>query len=72
MVNVKTALEFNINGVVVNLQQQVFDAIYPGILSAGAFMLVFYAMKKWKLSAMKMMGIMAVVAVIGYFTHILG
>lgn len=72
MVNVKTALEFDINGVVVNLQQQVFDAIYPGILSAGAFMLVFYAMKKWKLSAMKMMGIMAVVAVIGYFTHILG
>lgn len=71
MVNVKTALEFNFNGMVVNLQSQVLDAIYPGLLSAGAFMLVFYAMKKWKLSAMKMMGIMAVIAVIGYFTHIL-
>lgn len=72
MVNIKTALAFTINGVEFNLQTQVFDALYPGVLSAGIFMLVFYIMKKWKISAMKMMLLMAIVSVIGYFTHILG
>lgn len=71
MVNVKTALEFNFSGVVVNLQEQVFDAIYPGVFTLAAFYLTYWMITKKKLSATKIMLIMIVMAVVGYFTKIL-
>ena len=71
MVNIRTALEFNINGVVVNLQEQVFDAIYPGVFSLICFYLTYWLIKEKKWSAMKIMLVMLAVAAVGYFTKIL-
>lgn len=71
MVNVQTALEFNINGVVVNVQEQVFDAIYPGIFSVICFYITYWLIKEKRWSAMKIMLAMLVAAAIGYFTKIL-
>lgn len=71
MVNVKTALEFAVNGVTVNVQSQIFDAIYPGVYSLIVFFTTYWLITKKKLSATQIMLIMLVAAVIGYFTKIL-
>lgn len=71
MVNIRTALEFDINGVIVNLQTQVFDAIYPGVFSLICFYITYWLIKEKKWTAMRIMLVMLVVAVIGYFTKIL-
>lgn len=72
MVNVKTALEFNINGVVVNIQEQIFNAIYPGVFSLAVFYLTYWMITKKRMSATKIMLVMLGMAAVGYVTKILG
>ncbi len=66
-----TALVFNINGVVVDLQADVFDAIYVGIVPLIGCAITYYFIKVRKATATQIMIGMLVVAVIGYFTTIL-
>lgn len=71
MVNVKTALEFTFNESVINLQTQIFDAIYPGIFSLIVFYGTYWLITKKKMSATRIMLIMLAAAAVGYLTKIL-
>lgn len=71
IMNVKTALEVNINDTIVNIQTDVLDAIFPGLLTLGICAAVYYLIKVKKWSATKIMLWMIPVAIVGYLTHIL-
>lgn len=71
MVNVQTGLVLGFNGVEINLQNDFFDAIYPGIPTLIGVYITYWLVKEKKLSAMKIMFGMLAVAAIGYFTTIL-
>ncbi len=70
-VNIQTALVFNFNGVTVNLQADVFDAIYSGLLSIIGCVITYWVIHKKKIGATWIMVGMLVIAIIGYFTTIL-
>lgn len=71
MLNIKTGLVFTAGDMTINLQEQVFDAFMPKILSLVDAFVVYYLIKVKKMSATKVMLWMIPVAIIGYFTHIL-
>lgn len=71
LANVRTGLVFSVGSVSVALQEQVFDAIYPGLFTLICSAIVFWCIKSKKLSATKIMLGMIVIAIIGYFTGIL-
>ncbi len=66
-----TALVLNVNGVTVDLQADVLDAIYGGLIPLIGSVIVYWLIKAKHLSANKIMLGMLVVAIIGYFTTIL-
>lgn len=70
--NVQTSLVLNVGETSVNLQTDVFDAIYPGLFTLICSGVVFWLIKSKKLSATKIMLIMLAVSVVGYFFGILG
>lgn len=72
IMNVKTALVATAGETVVNIQTDVLDAIFPKFLSLVVCAVVYYLFKEKKWSATKIMLWMIPVAVIGYFTKILG
>ena len=51
--------------------QDYLDKVWPGLLSILALFGVYWLMKNKKISALKMLGILLVVAALGYFLHIL-
>ena len=69
--SVQTALEFDINGTVVNIQTDVLDAIMPGLLSLIVALISYWLMKYKNVSITKLIVIFIPVAIIGYFTGIL-
>lgn len=71
MVNVKTGLVFDVNGVTIDLMNDFFNAIYPGIPSLIAVGLTYFFVKKKHATAMQVMWAMLAISVVGYFTHIL-
>lgn len=71
MVNVKTGLVFNVNGVTIDLMNDFFNAIYPGIPSLITVGLTYFFVKKKHATAMQVMWAMLAISVVGYFTHIL-
>lgn len=71
MANVRTGLEVSAGGTVVSLQNDIFDAIYPGLLTLICCYIVYWCIKSKKMSALKIMFGMLVIGVIGYFTGIL-
>ncbi len=71
IMNVKTALVFQVNETVVNLQTDVFDAFFPKFLSLVVCFIVYWLMKEKKWSATKVMLGMIPVAIVGYLLTIL-
>lgn len=71
IMDVKTALEVSINDTVVNIQTDVLDAIFPGLLTLGVCAIVYYLVKVKNWSATKIMLWMIPVAIVGYLTGIL-
>ena len=71
IMNVKTALVFQVNETVVNLQTDVFDAFFPKFLSLVVCFIVYWLMKEKKWSATKVMLWMIPVAIVGYLLTIL-
>lgn len=70
-VNVQTALNLGFNGANVNVQTEVLDVIYPGIFSLLCVFITYYFIAKKKVTPLRMMLGMLIVAIIGYFTTIL-
>jgi PTS system mannose-specific IID component len=70
-VNIQTALNLGFNGTNVAVQTDVFDAIYPGIFTLVGVAITYYFLAKKKVTPIRMMLGMLVVAIIGYFTTIL-
>ncbi len=66
-----TALVLDINGVVVDIQNDVLNAIYIGLLPLIGCGITYYFIKYRKATATQIMLGMLVVAIIGYFTTIL-
>lgn len=69
---VKTALVATAGETVVNIQSDVLDKVFPNLLTLVVCAVVFYLFKEKKWSATKIMLVMIPVAIIGYFTKILG
>lgn len=70
--NVKTGLVFKAGDLTVDLQQEVFNAFMPNILSLLYSFVIYYLIKFKKMSATKIMLWLLPVAIVGYLTHILG
>ena len=68
--NVNIGLTYTSGDLTIQVGQMI-EAILPGLTKLIAFLLVFFFMKKKNVSTVKMILIIAVVAVVGYFTTIL-
>lgn len=71
LVNLQTALSFNFGKTVINLQADVLNAIYPGLMTLIGAFITYYFVKARKASANKIMLGMFVVGAIGYFTGLI-
>lgn len=71
LANVQTGLQITTAELSIAFQTDIFDAIYPGLLTLICGFIVYWLIKVKKLTATKIMLGMIVVSVIGYFTHIL-
>lgn len=67
---ISTPLAFSINGAEFALQDYL-DQIYKGLLPLLAAMGVFYLMKNKKMSPLKVMGLLMVISIVGYFIGVL-
>lgn len=72
IMKVKTALVATAGETIVNIQTDVLDKVFPNLLTLVVCAVVFYLFKEKKWSATKIMLWMIPVAIIGYFTGILG
>ncbi len=72
IMKVKTALVATAGETVVNVQADVLDKVFPNMLTLVVCAVVFYLFKEKKWSATKIMLWMIPVAILGYFTKILG
>ncbi|MBQ4342372.1 MAG: PTS system mannose/fructose/sorbose family transporter subunit IID [Erysipelotrichaceae bacterium] len=72
IMKVKTALVATAGETIVNIQADVLDKVFPNMLTLGVCAVVFYLFKEKKWSATKIMLWMIPVAILGYFTKILG
>lgn len=70
-VNIRTNLNLGFNGTNVNVQTEVFDAIYPGIFTLVGVAITYYFIAKKKVTPIRMMLWMLLIGIIGYFTTIL-
>ena len=71
LVNLQTALSFNFGETVINLQADVLNAIYPGLMTLIGAFITYYFVKVRKASANKIMLGMFLVGAIGYFTGLI-
>lgn len=71
LVNIQTALAFTFGETVINLQADVLNAIYPGIMTLLGVFITYYFVKVKKASANKIMLGMFLVGTIGYFTGLI-
>lgn len=71
IMNVKTALVFQVGETVVNMQTDVFDAFFPKFLSLAVCFVVYWLMKEKKWGATKVMLWMIPVAIVGYLLKLL-
>lgn len=71
LVNLQTALSFNFGETMINLQADVLNAIYPGLMTLIGAFITYYFVKVRKASANKIMLGMFLVGAIGYFTGLI-
>lgn len=71
LVNLQTGLSFDFGGTIINMQTDVLNAIYPGLLTLIGAFITYYFVKVKKASANKIMLGMFVIGAIGYFTKFL-
>ena len=71
LVNLQAAISFDFGGTVIDLQTDVLNAIYPGLLTLIGTFITYYFVKVKKVSANKIMLGMFVVGAIGYFTGLI-
>ena len=71
LVNLQTALSVGFGETIINLQADVLNAIYPGLLTLIGTFITYYFVKVRKASANKIMLGMFVVGALGYFTGLL-
>lgn len=69
---VKSALVLNMGDVVFDVQTQLLDAIFTGILPLGVTMLTLFLLKNKKMKSTTVMGILILIGLIGGVTGILG
>lgn len=68
--NINLALSFTTQGLETAVQPYL-DQIYPGLVSLVAFGIIYWAMRYKKIGALKMLGILAIVAIVFYFLGIM-
>lgn len=71
LVNLQAAISFNFGGTVIDLQADVLNAIYPGLLTLIGTFITYYFVKVKKISANLIMLGMFVIGAIGYFTGLI-
>ena len=71
LVNLQAAISFNFGGTVIDLQADVLNAIYPGLLTLIGTFITYYFVKVKKISANLIMLGMFVIGAIGYFTGVI-
>ncbi|HBM76347.1 MAG TPA: hypothetical protein DD429_12460 [Clostridiaceae bacterium] len=69
-VNIKTGIVFTSGEMVINLNDKL-ESVFPKLLVLLFAFLSFYLMKKKKWSVNKLMLLFLIIAIVGYFTHIL-
>lgn len=68
----KCALVLNLGDVVFDVQTQLFDALFTGILPLGITLLTLFLLKNKKMKSTTVMGILILIGLIGGITGILG
>lgn len=71
LVNLQAAINFNFGGTIIDLQADVLNAIYPGLLTLFGTFITYYFVKVKKVSANLIMLGMFVMGAIGYFTGLI-